>query len=107
MLINNVKTYIEHYYQKNVSVEIAASLFHVNRSYLSHIFKKKMGESFIDYLNKVRVKHAKELLVSSDKKMYQIALLSGYNNVRYFFRAFKKIEGMTPEQYRKSLLRNE
>lgn len=106
-LINNVKTYIEHYYQKNVSVEIAASLFHVNRSYLSHIFKKKMGESFIDYLNKVRVKHAKELLVSSDKKMYQIALLSGYNNVRYFFRAFKKIEGMTPEQYRKSLLRNE
>lgn len=100
-LINNVKTYIEHYYQKNVSVEIAASLFYVNRSYLSHIFKKKTGESFIDYLNKVRVKHAKELLISSDKKMYQIALLSGYNNVRYFFRAFKKVEGMTPDQYRK------
>ena len=100
-LINNVKTYIEHYYQKNVSVEIAASLFHVNRSYLSHIFKKKTGESFIDYLNKVRVGHAKELLVLSDKKMYQIALLSGYNNARYFLRAFKKVEGITPDQYRK------
>ena len=32
--------------------------------------------------------------------MYQVALLSGYNNVRYFFRVFKKIEGMTPEQYK-------
>ena len=101
-LVNNVKTYIEHYYQKNISVELAASLFHVNRSYLSHIFKKRLGISFIDYLNQIRVSHAKELLTSSDKKMYQIALLSGYNNVRYFFRAFKKVEGVTPEQFRKA-----
>ena len=100
-LIQNVKTYIEHYYQKQISVELAASLFHVNRSYLSHTFKKKTGETFIDYLNKTRVRHAKKLLAESDKKMYQIALLSGYNNVRYFYRAFKKIEGITPDQYRK------
>lgn len=102
-LIQNVKTYIEHYYQKQISVELAASLFHVNRSYLSHTFKKKTGETFIDYLNKTRVKQAKKLLAESDKKMYQIALLSGYNNVRYFFRAFKKIEGVTPDQYRKKM----
>ena len=99
-LIRNVKTYIEHYYQKQISVELAASLFHVNRSYLSHTFKKKTGQTFIDYLNQVRVGHAKELLKNSEKKMYQVALLSGYNNVRYFFRVFKKIEGMTPEQYK-------
>ncbi len=100
-LIQNVKTYIEHYYQKQISVELAAALFHVNRSYLSHTFKKKTGQTFIDYLNQVRVGHAKELLQKSEKKMYQIALLSGYNNVRYFFRVFKKIEGMTPDEYRK------
>ena len=101
-LVRNVKTYIEHYYQKQISVELAAALFHVNRSYLSHTFKKKTGQTFIDYLNQIRVKHAKELLANSDKKMYQIALLSGYNNVRYFFRAFKKIEGITPDQFRKN-----
>ncbi len=99
-LIHNVKTYIEHYYQKQISVELAASLFHVNRSYLSHTFKKKTGQTFIDYLNQVRVGHAKDLLKNSEKKMYQVALLSGYNNVRYFYRVFKKIEGITPEQYK-------
>ncbi|MBQ7371120.1 MAG: response regulator [Blautia sp.] len=99
-LIQNVKTYIEHYYQKPISVELAATLFHVNRSYLSHAFKKKAGKSFIDYLNEVRISHASELLLNSDKKMSQIALLSGYNNARYFFRAFKKVKGLTPEQYR-------
>ena len=62
--------------------------------------QKKTDQTFIDYLNQVRVGHAKELLKNSEKKMYQVALLSGYNNVRYFFRVFKKIEGMTPEQYK-------
>ena len=100
-IVNNVRTYIDRYYQKNITVELAASLFHVNRSYLSHIFKKRAGTSFIDYLNEVRIVHAKELLTKTDKKMYQIAALAGYNNVRYFFKAFKKAEGITPEQYRK------
>lgn len=100
--MQNVKTYIDHHYQKNISVEFVASLFHLNRSYLSHAFRQKMGHSFIDYLNLVRVSHAKELLEKSDKKMYQITKLAGYNNLRYFFRAFKKSEGMTPDQYRKS-----
>jgi two-component system response regulator YesN len=101
-LVNNAKIYIERNYQKNISVEFVASLLHMNRSYLSHIFKKKFNKSFIDYLNEVRISHSKELLDHTDKKMYQIAKLVGYNNVRYFFHAFKKLEGITPDQYRKA-----
>lgn len=98
--VQNVKIYMDKNYQRNISVEFLASIFHMNRSYLSFIFKHKMKVSCIDYLNQVRIIHAKELLKQTDKKMYQIARQVGYNNVSYFYRAFKKVEGMTPEQYR-------
>jgi len=48
----------------------------------------------------VRISHAKALLRNTDKKMYQIAQSVGYENVKYFFRVFKKMEGITPEHYR-------
>ena len=54
----------------------------------------------MDYLNNVRITKSKELLSQTDKKMYQIAKSVGYDNVKYFFRIFKKLTGMTPEEYR-------
>lgn len=99
-IVKNVKTYIDRNYYRDISVEFVASLFHMNRSYLSHIFKKKQGKTFIDYLNLVRVEESKKLLKKSDKKLYQIAKAVGYDNVSYFCRVFKKLEQTTPEQYR-------
>ncbi len=97
----NIRHYIDKNYAGDLTVEFVASLFHLNRSYLSSCFKKKTGKSFVEYVNAVRLAHAKELLVSTDKKMYQVAQMAGYENVKYFFRVFKKAEGLTPEQYRK------
>lgn len=99
-IVVNVRTYIDHNYQKEITVEFVASLFHMNRSYLSHIFKKKQGQSFKDYLNLVRLEHAKILLKQTDKKIYQVATAVGYDNVRSLYRIFKKMEHTTPEQYR-------
>lgn len=99
-IVVNVKTYLEKNYQKDLTVELVASLFHMNRSYLSHIFKKRQGESFKDYLNHIRLTQAKALLRTTDKKIYQIAKGAGYDNVRSLYRAFKKFEHTTPEQYR-------
>lgn len=102
-IVNNVKTYIDHNYSKNITTEFVASLFHMNRSYLSHIFKKKQGMAFIDYLSLVRITEAKKLLKSSDTKLYQIAKTVGYDNVSYFCRVFKKLEKKTPETFREEL----
>ena len=55
---------------------------------------------FIDYLNNIRIEKSKEMLVESDKKMYQISKAVGYDNPKYFFRIFKKKTGLTPDQYR-------
>ncbi len=98
--IEKMKIYIERNYQKALTIEFISSLLYMNRSYLSHLFKEKTGDTFINYLNSVRLLKAKQLLRETDKKLYSIAKAVGYDNVKYFFRVFKRYEKMTPEQYR-------
>ncbi len=100
--VDKVCIYTQKNYRNNLSLEFISSLLYMNRSYLSRIFKAKVGENYVDYLNNIRIEHAKELLTQTDKKMYSIAKAVGYDNVKYFFRVFKKKVGCTPEQYRKS-----
>lgn len=99
-IIENVQTYIRHNYQKNLTQDFIASLFYLNRSYLSTLFKQRTGMKFIDFLNDVRIGKASELLRNSNRKMYQISKAVGYDNPKYFFRIFKKKMGCSPEQYR-------
>lgn len=99
-IIEKIQIYMGRNYQKNLTQELISSFFYINRSYLSTLFKQKTGQNFTDYLNDIRIYHAKEMLLRTDKKMYSIARAVGYDNVKYFFRIFKKREGVTPEQYR-------
>lgn len=99
-LIDRICIYIRRNYQKNLTQEYIASLFYLNRSYLSQLFHQKTGEKFIDYLNGVRIEKAKNLLENTDKKMYQISKAVGYDNVKYFFRIFKKKTGISPQAWR-------
>ena len=99
-VVEKVKLYIEKNYQRNITQELLASLFYVNRSYLSMLFQQREQNKFIDYLNDVRIGKAKELLADTDFKMYKIAKMVGYSNPKYFFRIFKKKAGCTPEEYR-------
>ena len=101
-VIEKTKIYIQKNYYKNLTVELLSCFFYMSRSYLSHLFKETTGEKFVDYLNDIRIEKAKQLLRTTDKKMYQSAKSVGYDNVKYFFRVFKKREHMTPEQYRNS-----
>lgn len=99
-VVEKIQTYMQHNYQKNLTQDFIASLFYLNRSYLSTLFRQKTGMKFIDYLNEIRIEKSKELLRDSSRKMYQISKAVGYDNSKYFFRIFKKKTGMTPEQYR-------
>lgn len=99
-VVEKIKIYMQRNYQKDLTQEYISYLFYLNRSYLSTLFKARTGEKFVDYLNSIRVEKAKELLLSSERKMYQVAKAVGYDNVKYFFRIFKKKTGVTPEQYR-------
>ncbi|WP_434750367.1 response regulator transcription factor [Paenibacillus amylolyticus] len=105
-VIDNVKHYIDHHYAKDLTLEWVSSLFYLNPSYLSFLFKEKHGENFTDYINRLRIEQAKVTLISTDDKIYRIAKQLGYDNPKYFFRVFKKMTGLTPEEYRKQHKRN-
>ncbi len=101
--IEQICIYLSKNYQKNLTQEFIASLFYLNRSYLSQLFKKKTGEKFVNYLNNIRIEKAKELLTQTDKDISSVARSVGYDNTKYFFRVFKKKVGTSPELYRQNV----
>lgn len=69
-------------------------------TYLSHFFKDALGEAFQEYLNQKRFEYACHLLATTDRKILDISLSSGFSDVRYFNRTFQKQFGCTPRDYR-------
>lgn len=98
-IIGTVKTYVKENYRE-ASLEAAAVLVNLSSSYLSRMFKDKCGYGFSDYLTKVRMKKACELLDDFQYKAYDIAFYVGYDNPKNFSRAFKAYFGKTPTEYR-------
>ncbi|WP_141503985.1 response regulator transcription factor [Paenibacillus luteus] len=101
-VIDNIKTYIHKNFTKDLTLEKISSLFYLNPSYLSFLFKEKTKQNFTDYINQLRIEQAKALLKNTDDKVYKVAKQLGYDNPKYFFRVFKKMTGLTPEEFRKS-----
>lgn len=80
-----------------------AELFNVNPSYLSTLFKKEMGATLTDYVNKQRIDAALKLLNTGDMQVQDIAYYVGISDVNYFTKLFKKQVGYTPSSYRKKI----
>lgn len=92
--------YIDQNYAKDISLNDVSELVNISPYYFSKLFKEEAGVNFIDYLTNVRIEKAKELLRIPDKSIKEICILSGYGNANYFSRIFKKVEGVTPTEYR-------
>ncbi len=106
-IMEKAKQYINDNFQHNITREDVAKSVYLNPVYFARSFKAYTGEKFNDYLLKVRMKKAAELLCDPEIKIYEIAKLTGYENSRYFFRIFKKYMGMTPNDYRKKKINSE
>lgn len=102
-LIEEVKKHIQQNYQEGITLTELSQHFNVSNGYLSKLFLDYVGENFTDYLNMIRVNKAKELLKTTNKKIYQIADEIGFNDSFYFSSWFKKIVGVSPTTYRDSL----
>lgn len=95
------KQYIdEHYADPDLSLTRVSDHLGLPPSVLSQLFKEAMGEKFIDYVLKVRMLKAKQLLVETDAPIQVIAEQVGYPNVISFYRAFKKVQDIPPGEYR-------
>ncbi len=89
-------------YDKNLTLNSVADSINVNSSYLSRLFLKETGQNFIDYLTDIKVKKAMSFLIGSNLSVQEVGEKVGYQNPKYFNRVFKKLAGVSPNQYRKT-----
>lgn len=92
--------YINKHYTENIALTDLADHIEMSRSYLSFLFKKETGYSFSRYLMKKRVDTSKNLLTSSQEKIYLVAEKVGFDNPYYFSKVFKEQTGFTCKEYR-------
>ncbi len=101
-VIENLKKYIEENLEYKIDLSLLAGIFHYNEKYLGRLFKQKTGKSICEYIALRRIDRAKTLLRQSKDSVISISEKTGFNNVTYFNRLFKKHFNVTPIQYRKN-----
>jgi len=94
--------HIQENYHMNLSLETVAAHVMVNPSHLSRTFRKETGEVVTDYINRMRIEKAKELLALTDMLVYEVAEAVGFKDSAYFSLVFKKIAGVNPKDFRTS-----
>ena len=92
--------YIKENYKKEISLSTAGEALHMNPNYVSQLFKKEAGITFIHYITQLRMEEAVNLLSMTKKPVVEIASEVGYNDYFYFCKTFKKYMGKTPSRYR-------
>jgi len=99
--IDKVIAFVEHNYKQDLSLDVVADYVHMHPSYISMLFRKEMGLTFLHYLHTFRLAKAKQFMQENPElPINTIAELVGYENPRHFFKVFKKFENSTPGQFR-------
>ncbi|MBB6734115.1 helix-turn-helix domain-containing protein [Cohnella zeiphila] len=102
-VIDRAKQYIRQRFAEDLSLEETAESVHLNPFYFSKVFKQHVGETFIDYLTRLRIDRAKQLIEEGDWSLKEVSYAVGYKDPNYFSRVFKKITGVAPSEYRSRL----
>lgn len=100
IVIYEAEKYIEENYQNCITVSEIARNINVSMSYLSRIYKETTGNTLIHYINQKKIEKAKEYLLNTDMKIYEIAEILGFENTTYFSYFFKKNTGMSPKEFK-------
>jgi len=99
-IIKDAITYIERNYANQIFLSDIAEVCGVSPNYFCKIFKEETGKSFVDFLNELRINKAKELLLSTNLKSYEVAEKVGFNDYKYFSMIFKKYTGTSPSKFK-------
>ena len=101
-IVDEIKKYVgDNYANKELSVNYIANKFNLGASFLSTYFKKNEGVGLLEYITRIRIDAAKDMLKNTDDIMVNIAEKSGFQSERTFFRLFEKYVGISPGKYRK------
>lgn len=101
-ILNGVAAYLEEKYMKELTLDKVAGMACMSRFGFCRTFKERFGQSFISYLNSIRVKNAAELLKKPNLTITEIAQFVGYKSITHFERMFRAVYGVSPGKYRKT-----
>lgn len=99
-IVERIKQFILVNMNQNISLDNIAAKMHFSPDHLRYLFKKSTGTTFLAYLHSIKMEKAREMILSSDSKVEEIALNLGYGSSNYFIKKFKEYYGFTPKEYR-------
>lgn len=100
-ILYRIEEDIRQNFRENLTLKDMGRKYYINAAYLGQIFKKQYGESFKDFLNRIRVEEAEKLLLYTNKKIYEIAKDIGYKDMDYFISKFISLKGCSPTKFRR------
>lgn len=102
-IVESIRQYIDRNYANEIGLSMLADRFYINPTYLSELFKKHVGQTFSEYVIKVRIVKTEKLLHDPSLRLSDIAELVGFSNASYLSSVFKKYYGKSPNDYRSTL----
>ena len=102
-MIDNVLSEIREHYMEDISLTSLSAKYNISMGHLSRLIKEQLSVNFSDYIASLRIQRAKELLRDDSLSIQEISEIVGYNDYFYFTKVFKKVEGISPSKYRKSI----
>lgn len=102
LAVKKAQSMIHEFYADGITLNQIADRLNLTQEYLGAQFHKEIGENFSTYIRNYRLAKAKELLIGTQLKQYEISEKVGYTDAKYFARVFKECVGLSPAEYRKS-----
>jgi two-component system, response regulator YesN len=99
--IKEAISYVNDHLNRQISLKEVAEFVHLNASYFSVLFKEQTRLTFSEYITRKKIQMAKNLLLTTDLSIEEIAHKTGYQTAKYFIKLFRELEGTTPSKYRK------
>ncbi len=96
--------YIENHIEKKITVDELAQICHLSKYYFIRKFKNIYGETPHEFITRLKINHAKQILIQSSQNVSEVGLAVGYEDITTFIRAFKMLTGTTPNKYRKNMM---
>jgi AraC-like DNA-binding protein len=103
--IKKIIAFLEERYQDNITLDDIAKEVNISRYHLLRVFKSETGKTPFEFLNDIKIEHAKKLLVNKKFNMTEISSLCGFTNASHFSVVFKKKTGSTPSEFKNCILR--
>lgn len=100
-IVRKTSAYVFNHVEENIKLEMVAKELNISKDYIGKLFKHKTGHNFHNYVTKVKMEHAKNLIRTGAYKNYEVSERLGYSKPDYFARLFKDYTGYTPIEFRK------